>query len=69
MILFPVLLSAETWTQKAVLPGGVRDGAVGFSIGNKGYVGTGYHSGLFYWYAYQDFLGMGSWYQCVDTEG
>lgn len=53
MILSPVLLSAETWTQKSVIPGGVRDGAVGFSIGNKGFVGTGYHHGL--WYAYQDF--------------
>jgi len=53
MILSPVSLSGETWTQKAIIPGGVRDDAVGFSIGNKGFVGTGYHHGL--WYAYQDF--------------
>lgn len=53
LVLSPIFLAGETWTQKAVLPGGVRDLTVGFSIGNKGYIGTGYHSGLFYWY--QDF--------------
>ncbi|MBK9402017.1 MAG: T9SS type A sorting domain-containing protein [Bacteroidetes bacterium] len=53
MILSPDLMFGETWTQKAVIPGGVRDLTVGFSIGNKGYVGTGYHHGL--WYEYQDF--------------
>ena len=32
----------NTWTQKANLPGGGRYGAVGFAIGEKGYVGTGW---------------------------
>src|SRR5436190_787996 len=30
-----------TWTKKADFGGGARSGAVGFSIGNKGYIGTG----------------------------
>ena len=30
------------WTQKADFAGGIRSGAVGFSIGSKGYIGTGY---------------------------
>jgi len=32
----------DTWTQKADFGGTARSGAVGFSIGNKGYIGTGY---------------------------
>ena len=32
----------NTWTQKADFPGIPRDWAVGFSIENKGYIGTGY---------------------------
>src|SRR5438309_254969 len=31
----------DTWTQKADFGGGPRGAAVGFSIGSKGYVGTG----------------------------
>jgi hypothetical protein len=33
--------SLNTWTQIANFGGGVRSGGVGFSIGNKGYVGLG----------------------------
>lgn len=33
---------ANTWTQKAVFSGGGREFAAGFSIGAKGYIGTGY---------------------------
>jgi hypothetical protein len=34
--------AANTWTQKASIPGSpARENAVGFSIGSKGYVGTG----------------------------
>ncbi len=33
----------DTWTQKADFLGGGRFGAVGFSIGDKGYIGTGTH--------------------------
>src|SRR3989304_3298210 len=40
---FQHLASAQgTWTQKANFGGTVRLGACGFSIGNKGYIGTGY---------------------------
>ncbi len=31
----------NTWTQKAEVPGGVRSAAIGFSIGDKGYIGLG----------------------------
>ena len=33
--------AANTWTQKADFGGTARHGAVGFSIGSKGYIGTG----------------------------
>ena len=36
--------STNTWTQKADFGGIARFGAVGFSIGNKAYIGTGYSS-------------------------
>lgn len=32
----------DSWTQKSDFPGTEREGAVGFSIGDKGYIGTGY---------------------------
>lgn len=32
----------DTWTQKADFAGAEREGAVGFSIGDKGYLGTGF---------------------------
>jgi hypothetical protein len=32
----------DNWVAKASLTGGGRSGAVGFAIGNKGYIGTGY---------------------------
>src|SRR5206468_2259255 len=35
----------DTWTQKADFGGAARYGAVGFSIGSKGYIGTGADSG------------------------
>src|SRR5947199_1461502 len=52
--IFAILLSAslttsraqDTWTQKADFGGIERYGAVGFSIGNKGYIGIGYHLGV-----------------------
>jgi N-acetylneuraminic acid mutarotase len=33
--------ATNVWTQKADFAGNARSGAVGFSIGNKGYIGTG----------------------------
>ena len=32
--------AANSWTRKADFGGSIRSGAVGFSIGSKGYVGT-----------------------------
>lgn len=34
--------AADTWTQKADFGGGLRTSAVAFSIGSKGYMGTGF---------------------------
>jgi N-acetylneuraminic acid mutarotase len=39
-------LAANAWTQKADFGGGARAGVVGFSIGSKGYIGTGSFSSL-----------------------
>jgi len=35
----------DEWTRKADFGGTARDSAVGFSIGTKGYIGTGYGGG------------------------
>lgn len=40
-----VLQAQDTWTQVANFGGTARYGAVGFSIGSKGYIGTGYDTG------------------------
>ena len=45
-------VSANTWIQKANVGGSIRREAVGFSIGNKGYIGTGWNGAL---PAYLDF--------------
>lgn len=37
--------ATDTWTQKSNIPGVGRYGAIGMSIGNKGYIGTGYTNG------------------------
>lgn len=37
--------ATKTWTRKAPFPGKLRIGAVGFSIGNKGYIGGGRNFG------------------------
>ena len=48
-----VIFAQGSWIQRADFGGAVRDGAVGFSIGSKGYIGTGVdNSSNFY---YQDF--------------
>ena len=41
LVLSSINLFADSWTQKANLPAGDRSGCVSFSIGNKGYIGTG----------------------------
>jgi N-acetylneuraminic acid mutarotase len=40
--------ATNVWTKKADFPGNTRSGAVGFSIGNKGYIGTGKSDGASY---------------------
>ena len=37
-----MILPPTAWTQKADFGGTARDCAAGFSIGSKGYIGTGY---------------------------
>ena len=37
-----VLSAPDTWTQKTDLGGSGRYSSAGFSIGSKGYIGTGY---------------------------
>jgi N-acetylneuraminic acid mutarotase len=44
----PLKNTAEAWTQKANFGGSARDNAVGFSIGSKGYIGTGKTSSTSY---------------------
>ncbi len=39
--------ASNVWTQKADLGGMARSGAVGFSIGNRGYIGTGLGAGYY----------------------
>ncbi|WP_229238992.1 hypothetical protein, partial [Emticicia sp. C21] len=38
--------NTDLWTKKADIGGSGRSGAVGFSIGNKGYIGTGLGNGI-----------------------
>lgn len=38
----------NTWTQRPDFPGGARYGAIGFSIGNKGYIGLGTNKNIRY---------------------
>ena len=63
-------LFADTWTQKASISG-VRDGAVGFSIGNKGYIGTGFNSGaMTYYHDFWEFNpDSNTWTQKADFGG
>jgi N-acetylneuraminic acid mutarotase len=39
--------TTNVWTQKADFGGIARSGAVGFTIGNKGYIGTGYNDSTY----------------------
>ncbi len=58
--------AADTWTQKADFGGTARYGAVGFSIGSKGYMGTGSDGSS----SYQErLLGVRPCRQYLDTEG
>lgn len=57
------------WTQKTSFPGAPRYGAVGFSIGNKGYIGTGYDGNINYKDFYEFDPVSNSWVQKADFAG
>lgn len=57
--------AADKWTEKSSLPvSAARGGAVGFSIGTKGYIGTGIYVDVLGGYARRDFW---EWDQETDT--
>jgi len=62
--------AADAWTQKADFGGAARYSAVGFSVGGKGYIGTG--TGVFYGYL-KDFWeydpSTNAWTQRADFGG
>src|SRR5438105_4737676 len=76
--IFAILLAAgltnsraqDTWTQKADFGGTARGYATGFSIGSKGYIGTGWDGGI---NAYRDFWeydpAANTWTQKADFGG
>jgi len=67
----PAVGTNGTWTQTANFGGGEQYGAVGFSIGSKGYIGTGANSSSYlkdFWeydsgqeLLYGNFTGAGIW--------
>lgn len=63
----------EGWTQKADFGGAKRFGAVGFSIGTKGYIGTGLlysNGGIFYFKDFWEYdPNTDSWTQKADFGG
>ena len=65
-----VIVLADTWTQRASITG-AKDGAVGFSIGNKGYIGTGFNSGaMTYYHDFWEFdPDSNTWTQKADFAG
>jgi len=62
----------NNWTRKADFPGEGRKNAVGFSIGNKGYVGTGY-AGYIEFKLFKDFWEydpvLNQWTRIADFAG
>lgn len=64
----PLFAAADTWTQMADFGGTTRVDAVGFSIGSKGYVGTGYDGANTADFWEYDSLGN-TWTQKADFAG
>ncbi len=62
-------LFADGWTQKADFGGSARYWSVGFSIGGKGYIGTGYDGSIYYkdFWAYDP--STDTWTQKADFNG
>jgi hypothetical protein len=65
------IFAQGSWTQKTDFGGAVRDGSVGFSIGNKGYIGTGIDnsSNFFYKDLWEYSPVSNSWTQKADYGG
>ncbi len=59
--------TTDTWTQKADFGGSPRGSAVGFSIDDKGYVGTGTDAGKIDFWEYNP--NLDTWTQKADFEG
>src|SRR4051812_29189228 len=47
LIVIDAVFCQNTWTQKADFGGAARRSAIGFCIGNYGYLGTGYNSNFY----------------------
>jgi len=73
MIGMTVISKGDSWTRKASLPDSGRYAAVGFSIGNKGYIGTGETRYSINNYAFKDFWefdpSLNTWTQKADFAG
>ncbi len=65
---FRSLAQTDTWVQKNDFAGTARQGAVGFSIGNKGYLGTGNDGNLMKEFWEYDFA-ANTWSQRADFGG
>ncbi len=73
-MLIPAMnFAQDTWTQKTDLPGTARWGSLGFSIGTKGYIGTGFCNDGTTMFDAKDFWeydpGTDTWTQKADVGG
>jgi len=64
-----VFAVTNTWTQKTDFGGGIRYRAVGFSIGSKGYVGTGNGISSYYKDFWEYNPVLNTWTQKADFGG
>jgi N-acetylneuraminic acid mutarotase len=66
---FYPIFSQNNWTQKTDFPGGARNGAVGMSIDNRGYIGTGNSADSTYndWWEYYPY--SNNWIQKASLPG
>ena len=64
-----VYAQCDAWTQKANFNGGTRWNSVGFSIGDKGYIGTGYDGATDYKDFWEYDLSSNTWSQKANFGG
>jgi hypothetical protein len=64
-----ITVPANVWTQKADYGGILRQGAVGFAIGGKGYIGTGYNASSYLNDFWEYDTLTNSWQQKADFGG